>query len=144
VTDVQAEVVPATREKSSLGWDVDPQALTDLLLRLHREYRRLPLYIAENGIACPDYADPEGRVKDPERISYIHDHLAAAAQAIEAGVDLRGYFVWAFLDNFGWSSGYAERMGLVYVDYPTGTRIAKGSAAWYREVARANRLLPVP
>ena len=96
----------------------------------------LPLYITENGAAYHDYVDPEGDVDDYERIAYLRDHLDAAARAIEAGVDLRGYFCWSFLDNFEWAEGYQKRFGLVYVDYRTQQRIPKASAAYYASVIR--------
>ena len=64
-------------------------------------------------------------------------------QARDAGVDIRGYFVWSLLDNFEWAFGYSKRFGLVWVDYPTRTRIRKDSFQWYAQAVRANALIPL-
>ncbi|WP_406362606.1 GH1 family beta-glucosidase [Streptomyces sp. NBC_00715] len=125
---------------TAMGWAVDPSGLYDLLLRLKADHPAMPLMITENGAAFDDYVNPEGEVTDPERIAYLHGHLSAVRQAIAAGVDVRGYFLWSLLDNFEWGYGYSKRFGAVYVDYPTGKRIPKASARWYADVARTGRL----
>lgn len=122
---------------TAMGWTIDPGGLEELLLRVHADFPGLPLYITENGAAFDDYVNPEGEVRDPERIEYLRGHLAAAHRAIGAGVDLRGYFQWSLLDNFEWAYGYGRRFGAVYVDYATQTRIPKASAHWYSRVARS-------
>ncbi|HSZ43797.1 MAG TPA: GH1 family beta-glucosidase [Streptosporangiaceae bacterium] len=126
--------------RNSMGWPIDASGLYDLLVQLRDRVPGLPLYVTENGMAAEDYVDPEGGVDDQERITYLTDHLDAAARAIDAGVDLRGYFCWSFLDNFEWAEGYQKRFGLVYVDYGTQQRIPKASAAFYSAVVRANAL----
>ncbi len=83
-------------------------------------------------------------MRDLARIRYLHDHLAALSDAIDAGIDVRGYFVWSLLDNFEWSMGYSRRFGLVWVDYPTGQRTPKASFDWYRRTVAANASMPVP
>jgi beta-glucosidase len=98
--------------------------------------------VTENGAAFNDYVDPEGKVKDPERVDFLDGHLRAAHRAIVAGVDLRGYFCWTLLDNFEWAAGYSQRFGLVWVDFKTQERIPKSSAMWYKVVASANTLTP--
>jgi beta-glucosidase len=125
-------------ERTAMGWPIDASGLYDLMIQLHNRAPHLPIYVTENGMAAEDYVDPEGGVDDYERISYLRDHLEAAARAIESGVDLRGYFCWSFLDNFEWAEGYQKRFGLVYVDYGTQRRIPKASAAFYSQVIRAN------
>jgi beta-glucosidase len=124
---------------TDMGWEVQPWGLRDLLLRLDKDYRLPPVYITENGAA---YADrlTDGGVEDPERIAYIEAHLRAVREAMDAGVDVRGYFVWSLLDNFEWAFGYTKRFGVVYVDYETQERIPKASAEWYAEVAATRRL----
>jgi beta-glucosidase len=122
---------PAT---TSFGWSVIPDSLFAVLTRVAREYTALPLYVTENGASFDDYVDPNGHVVDTERIEYFAGYLEAAGRAIEAGVDLRGYYAWSFLDNFEWAEGYSKRFGLVYVDYRTQDRIPKLSAGWYRQL----------
>ena len=137
--DLQARpIVPHAAEKTAMGWPVDPEGLTQMLVRIKDEYADLPLYITENGRAAHDYVDPEGEVRDEERISYLDAHFRAALEAMERGVDLRGYMVWSFLDNFEWAEGYSKRFGLVFVDYGTQRRIPKASARWYSGVIRRN------
>jgi len=123
---------------TDMGWEVSPPSLTGLLARLARDYTLPPLMITENGAAYRDRVE-NGRVEDEERREYLESHVRAAADAIELGVDLRGYFVWSLLDNFEWTSGYAKRFGLYYVDYATQARIRKRSASWYARLLRACR-----
>ncbi len=92
------DVLRPGMERTEMGWEVEPAALTELLLRLHREYGSRPLYVMENGRATDDYVDPDGAVRDAGRIAYLHDHLDAVLDATQAGVDVRGYFVWSLLD----------------------------------------------
>lgn len=135
-----AVFLPQDRPRTARDWPVDPDGLYDLLVWLHREYPPVPLAVTENGAAFNDYADPEGQVHDPDRISFLEGHFRAALRAIAAGVDLRGYFVWSLLDNFEWEEGYSKRFGLIYVDYPTQRRVLKDSAYWYRQVIARNGL----
>jgi beta-glucosidase len=138
------ESVAAGYEVTEMGWAVDPTGLSELLTDIWRDYT-LPgaLYITENGAAFDDRL-VDGAVDDPRRIAYLHGHLAAARQVIEAGVPLRGYFAWSLLDNFEWSFGYSKRFGLVYTDYATQARIPKASARWYSRVSAANGLVAPP
>jgi beta-glucosidase len=121
-------------ETTAMGWTIDVEALTDLLVRIRQEYPPIPLYITENGAAFYDYVDPEGDVDDEDRVGYLEAHFRAVLKAIERGVDLRGYFVWSLIDNFEWAEGYSKRFGIVFVDYGTQRRIPKQSAVWYRDV----------
>ncbi len=125
--DVQASGLPVT----DMGWEVYPEGLTELLLRLHRDYAVPPLYVTENGGAFKDTL-VEGRVHDAARTDYIARHIAAVAAAMRQGVRMEGYMVWSLLDNFEWASGYEKRFGIVHVDYDTQTRTLKDSALWYR------------
>ena len=137
-------VLPEGVETTAMGWPVEPDGLTELLVRLHEEYVEVPIYITENGRAVYDYVDPEGEVDDRERVSYLDDHFRAAHDAMQQGVDLRGYLVWSLLDNFEWAEGYSKRFGIVFVDYGTQRRIPKASARWYREVIERNGLPDEP
>jgi len=131
--------VPAEPATTSFGWSVIPASLTSVLTRVSREFTPLPIYVTENGASYNDYVDPNGDVVDTERVDYLRGYLSAAGDAIEAGVDLRGYYAWSFLDNFEWAEGYSKRFGLVWVDYRTQERIPKLSAHWYRRLIEDHR-----
>jgi beta-glucosidase len=126
----QIEDVPVT----DFGWPVVPKGLTELLTGFRERYgdRLPPVVITENGCSY------EG-LDDQDRIAYLDGHVRALHDALTAGVDVRGYFVWSLLDNFEWAEGYQRRFGLVHVDYETQTRTPKASYAWYRELLRAQR-----
>lgn len=126
---------------SALDWEIYPQGLYDLLTWLHRDYRIPPLFITENGMARHDEIAADGRVHDPERIAYVRAHLESVLNAIDAGVNVRGYFCWTLLDNFEWAYGTSSRFGLAYTRFDTQQRILKDSGHWYGRVARANALL---
>jgi beta-glucosidase len=134
-----AWVIPATGRLTAGGLDARPAALGRILRRVHGEYAPPPLYITESGAAFHDYVDPEGCVKDLERVTYLNDHLGEVLGAIQDGVDLRGYIAWSLLDNFEWADGYSRRFGLVYVEYGTQTRIPKASAHWYQQLIAAQQ-----
>ena len=123
-----------------MGWPVEPEGLKEILVRIKENYADLPIYVTENGRAVNDYIDPEGDVDDEERVSYLDAHFRAAHEAMEQGVDLRGYMVWSFLDNFEWAEGYSKRFGIVFVEYGTQRRVPKSSARWYSDVIRRNGL----
>ncbi|GAA3438293.1 GH1 family beta-glucosidase [Kutzneria kofuensis] len=125
---------------TAMGWEELPEGLFTVLNRLHHEYPRLPIHITENGAAYDDVADHRGFVDDPARQRYFEQHLRAVEKAIEAGVDVRGYFAWSLLDNFEWAEGYAKRFGIAHVDFDTFDRTPKLSGRWYATVARANAL----
>jgi beta-glucosidase len=125
---------------TDMGWPITPDGLRALLVDLSAAYPDLPpVYITENGCA---YDDPvvDGVCHDPRRIAYLDAHLRAIHAAIEAGVDVRGYFQWSLMDNFEWSHGYHKRFGIVHVDFDTLVRTPKDSADWYREVIARNGL----
>ena len=126
----EIEDVPVT----DFGWPVVPEGLTELLTTFHERYgdRLPPVVITENGCSY------EG-IDDRTRIAYLDGHVRALHKAVEAGVDVRGYFVWSLMDNFEWAEGYAQRFGLVHVDFETLARTPKASYGWYRELLRAQK-----
>ncbi|GAB2595699.1 beta-glucosidase [Paractinoplanes abujensis] len=123
---------------TDMNWRIEPSALTGLLERIHKDYPGVPLMITENGAAYPEGPSADGEVHDARRVDYLDGHLRACHDALAAGVDLRGYFVWSLMDNFEWAEGYRKRFGVVHVDYTTQQRTLKDSAKWYREVIRRN------
>ncbi len=137
-------VDPSQNEHTEMGWEVYPDALFELLIRLHTDYRAPKLYITENGASYSDGPDAYGRVPDARRLDYFRGHLLACHRAIENGVPLAGYFAWSLLDNFEWAKGYLQRFGLVWVDYETQQRIPKDSALWYRDVIGRNGVIGNP
>lgn len=126
---------------TDFGWPVVPAAFTELLVSFKERYGSAlpPIYITENGCAINDGPDSTGVVHDDRRIDYTQAHLGAISDAIDAGVDVRGYFHWSLLDNFEWAVGYSQRFGLVYTDYETQARIPKDSFHWYRDAIAASR-----
>jgi len=123
---------------TAMGWSVDATGLYDLLTRIARDYAGVPIIITENGAAFDDEVADDGGVHDTRRTDYLRQHLTQLHRAMGAGVDVRGYFVWSFLDNFEWAYGYSKRFGIVYVDYASQRRIVKDSARWYAAVIAAN------
>jgi len=121
--------------RTAMDWEVNPDGLRRLLVRLGHEYDALPpLYITENGAAYDDVVAADGAVHDEERTRFVLDHVAAVADAIREGADVRGYFVWSLLDNFEWSYGYDKRFGIVRVDYDTLERTIKDSGLAYAKL----------
>jgi beta-glucosidase len=122
---------------TTTDWEVFPQGLTDILTWFRDRYGPMPLYLTENGAA---FYDPpfaiEGVVDDPLRVFYLREHIAAIGRAIEAGVDVRGYFVWSLLDNLEWSHGFTKRFGIIHVNFATQERTMKRSAEFYRDVIK--------
>lgn len=123
---------------TDMNWLIEPSALTGLLKRINDDYPGVSMLITENGAAYPEVPSADGEVHDTRRVDYLDGHLRACHDALAAGVDLRGYFVWSLMDNFEWAEGYRKRFGVVHVDYTTQQRTLKDSAKWYREVIRRN------
>lgn len=132
-----SEVAFVEREwpKTASGWDIDAPGLGEVLAQVHRDYPSIPIHITENGAAFDDVLT-DGVVADDDRIDFIASHLAVLADAIDDGVDVRGYFAWSLLDNFEWAEGYEKRFGLVHVDFDTLERTPKASARWYGDLVR--------
>jgi beta-glucosidase len=127
-----AEVRCASSSFSDMGWEIWPDGLREMLVRIHHDYKVPDLYVAENGAAMDDVLE-NGQVHDPVRRDYLQSHIAAVTQAREAGVPISAYLAWSLLDNYEWGHGYTRRFGICYVDYPTQKRIPKSSALWLRD-----------
>ncbi|HEY0166944.1 MAG TPA: beta-glucosidase [Jatrophihabitans sp.] len=135
--------VPQPGPYTAMGWPIVPEAFTDLLLRVHRDYPETPMAVTENGAAFDDVLTGDGQVHDLDRIDYVRRHLAAVHAAIEGGADVRGYYLWSFLDNFEWAWGYSKRFGMVHVDYDSQARTPKDSALWFSDVIKNNAVQPL-
>lgn len=153
-----AEKAPETQEE----WDAYPEVLYDLLVKLSNEYTDLPIYITENGLALEGYKDDsgddeqfgtiitsmkgvdyiaeDGRVHDQGRILYVYNHLRQCLKFIEAGGNLKGYYLWSLMDNFEWALGYSKRFGITYVNFETQERTVKDSGYWYKEIIEKKSL----
>jgi len=130
-----ANVTQEDAPRTAMGWEVYPNALEELMLRLKNDYSGdLPILITENGAAYEDPAPVNGVVEDPERAEYYRLHLTAISNAIARGAPVKGYFAWSLMDNYEWAEGYAKRFGLVYVDFTSQQRTLKRSALQFREI----------
>ncbi len=138
----RVEIISRGHPVTEMGWEVHPDGLRDLLMRLTREYtRHITMVITENGAAAADVADADDFVDDSaNRLAYIRAHLAAVHEAIKDGAPVSGYLVWSLLDNFEWAFGYSKRFGIVRVNYETQTRTPKASALWYRDLALSHQM----
>jgi len=129
--------------RTAMGWEVQPEGLTRLLVRIHEEYAgpaSVALSVTENGAAYDDIVAADGLVHDAERAQFIELHLDAILDAIDAGVPVHGYFYWSLMDNFEWAWGYDKRFGIVRVDYETQVRTLKDSALAYARIIAARGL----
>jgi len=131
----------ADPQHTEMGWEIFPYGLYETICRAYFTYRPPEIIITENGASYSDAPDIKGRVRDVRRIEYLQSHIEEIGRAIESGVPVSGYYVWSLLDNFEWAFGYAQRFGLVYVDYATLKRYPKDSAYWYGNVSRQNGLM---
>jgi beta-glucosidase len=126
--------------RTDFGWEVWPDSLHDILVRVTKDYDRPVIEVTENGCSYGDAPDAKGVVNDQRRIDFYRGYLEGVHRAIQAGADVRGYHAWTLLDNFEWSEGYAQRFGLTWVDFETCDRILKASGRWYGNVARENAI----
>ncbi len=128
---------------TAMDWEVQPEGLTRLLVRLHEDYTcpaGVAQHVTENGAAFDDVPDVDGFVNDRGRVDYLRAHLGAVLDAVDAGVPVQGYFYWSFLDNFEWAWGYEKRFGIVRVDYRTQARTPKASALDYAQIISTRQL----
>ena len=121
-----------------MDWEVFPEGLYDLLIRIDNDYSHPVIYITENGMACKDDKIFDDVIQDNDRVNYLKQYLEAIHRVINKGVNLKGYFVWSLIDNFEWVYGYSKKYGLVHIDHNTQKRTWKRSAYWYRDLTEAN------
>jgi len=135
---IGARLIPRSAFVTEMGWEIYPDGMYEILMRLKREYNDPVLYITENGAAFDDKVKRNGEIQDDDRVAFLRDHMVAAYRALKEGARLRGYLVWSIMDNFEWAEGYVKRFGLVHVDYRTLKRTPKKSAHWYKQLIADN------
>ncbi len=136
------EFMPVMGPRTTMGWNQDWSAFHGHLLRMARETGK-PLMVTESGASFDDVVESDGRIHDTARVQYLRDHFGAVLDAIDDGVDVRGYMIWSFMDNFEWGYGFSKRFGLLRVDYETLKRTWKDSAYWLQETIRTRQVTPV-
>jgi beta-glucosidase len=125
--------------QTAMGWEVHPQGLHDIIMRISKDYDPSAVYVTESGSAWVDEPDENGYVTDDDRAAYLCDHVDAVADAAAMGAPVKGFFAWSLLDNFEWSYGYWPRFGLAYVDYETQRRTVKRSGEVYAQLIEQHR-----
>ena len=136
---IEYMTAPSGATITTMGWEVFPHGLNLILEDITRNYHPSAILITENGAAFDDAWNGNGLVSDPQRVTYLREHLEAVNTALAHGAPVAGYFVWSLFDNFEWDRGYSKRFGLIYVDYPTQRRIVKDSGRWYAGFIAAQR-----
>lgn len=132
---------PPTSIFTDMGWEVNGNAMANMLVRVQQEYNPKAIYITENGAAYPEPETvTEAVLEDPERVAFLKEYFDAAQDAIQRGALLKGYFVWSFLDNFEWAFGYSKRFGITHVDYKTQKRTPKRSSLYLKDVIATNAI----
>jgi beta-glucosidase len=137
---IEASQVYPTGNEYSMMWEIYPEGLYDLLVRIQKDYKPAKILITENGIPVPEDIDFDGRIRDERRIRYLRKHLIQTKKAIDAGVPVNGYFVWSLMDNFEWALGYQQRFGLIHVNFDSQQRIIKDSGHWFASISKTNRM----
>jgi beta-glucosidase len=135
---IAARLVPKNSFLTEMGWEIYPDGLYQIMMRLKEEYNNPVVYITENGAAFDDKVTRNGEIQDDDRIVFLRDHMVAAYRAMKEGARFKGYLVWSIMDNFEWAEGYAKRFGLVHIDYQTLKRTLKKSARWYKQLITNN------
>ncbi len=128
-------------EHTEMDWEVSPEGIYNIIMRMHTQYSPGDIYITENGAAFNDVVE-NGEVHDERRVAYYRAYLANIHRAIQDGAPVKGYFAWSLMDNFEWAEGYTKRFGITYVDYETQERILKDSGKWYSQAIADNGFVP--
>lgn len=134
-----SQVAVKDADTTHMGWEIHPDGLEGMLVRVAKEYAPAAIFVTESGCAVEDVVEADGSVNDPRRTDYLENHLAACGRAIESGVPLKGYYAWSLIDNFEWAYGYDKRFGLVRVDYQTQQRTIKASGYRYAEIIKEHK-----
>ena len=139
---VNARIVKANKRNVAttlMNWEVYPESIYNILKK-YNCYKNIPaLMVTENGAAFTDTVH-NGEVDDLQRVQYLKENISQIYRAKQEGVNVQGYFVWTFMDNFEWAEGYFPRFGLVYVDFETQKRIVKASGKWYASFLKSREM----
>ena len=125
---------------TDFAWEVWPSGFYEMLMRIAREYKGTPMEITENGCSYLDSPDEHGRVRDERRIQFLQGYLKELGRAMLHSAYVRSYHHWSLMDNLEWAEGYAQRFGLVHVDFRTQKRTIKDSGKWYAKLADTGEL----
>ncbi|MEX0750612.1 MAG: family 1 glycosylhydrolase, partial [Dehalococcoidia bacterium] len=132
--NIGARQTPGPGPRTDFNWEVWPAAIYQMLMRVHRDYAGVPIYVTENGCSYGDRPDAAGRVRDDRRIEFLDGFIGQVGRAMAEGADIRGYYLWTLIDNFEWAMGYSQRFGIIDVDHKTQRRTVKDSGYWYRDL----------
>jgi beta-glucosidase len=130
---VQAKIIRADKrnvDRTLMNWEVHPPSIYNMLKKYSAYHSVKEIIVTENGAAFPDVITDE-TIVDTQRKKFLQDHIQQVLKAKQEGINVNGYFVWSFTDNFEWAEGYYPRFGIVYVDFETQKRIIKSSGKWY-------------
>jgi len=136
---IRAKVIGADKrnvEITDMNWEVYPESIYKMLVKFSKYKKFKEIIVTENGAAFPD-VDIDGKIHDVKRINYLDQYLKQVLRAKKEGINVNGYFVWSFTDNFEWAEGYRRRFGLVYIDFKTQDRIIKDSGYWFSELMQS-------
>ncbi|HEL0216451.1 TPA: glycoside hydrolase family 1 protein [Streptococcus equi subsp. zooepidemicus] len=136
-----AYLMPKRRMNVDKGWEIYPEAVYDIALKMRDQYRNIPWFLSENGVGISGedrYRDESGQIQDDYRIQFLKEHLTYLHKGIQAGSNCFGYHVWTPIDCWSWLNAYKNRYGLVENNHRTQLRRVKKSGYWFKEVAEAN------
>jgi beta-glucosidase len=136
---IKARNIKAEKRKvpiTTMKWEVYPDSIYQMLKKFNSYKEVREIYVTENGAAFKDIIE-DGKVNDTARNNYLKKYIKALLKAKREGVNVNGYFVWSFTDNFEWAEGFRPRFGLVHVDFETQKRTVKASGKWYSNFIRS-------
>ena len=127
-------------EVTFMGWEIAPKAYYDQIMEVKHLYKNPEIYLTENGCAYPDQINLEGKIIDEKRIEYFIKYLSMVKKSIDDGANVKGYFVWSFMDNFEWALGFEKRFGLIHIDFKSLKRTPKKSYYFYKKLIDLNSI----
>ncbi|NUU95673.1 hypothetical protein XO10_05160 [Marinitoga sp. 1135] len=126
---VPGSIAKSGRPVSDMGWEIYPEGLEKIILKLNERYNSPEIFITENGIG-----ESTGRYIP----YYLVSHLNSVYNAIKKGANVRGYMYWSFMDNYEWPHGFSKRFGLVHVDFESKKRTIKPGFLVYQKIIQEN------